>query len=80
MAIEKILRRSEVMVTGGYGDAHSTFDDDVRSGTHPPPDGYLGPKRPFWWESTIEKHQKTLRESPEKKRAIRHLVASAVAS
>ena len=80
MAIEKILRRSGVMTIGGYGDAQSTFDDDVKAGRHPPPDGYLGPKRPFWWESTIERHQKSLRESPMKKRASRYPLMSAAAS
>ena len=80
MAIEKILRRSGVMTIGGYGDAHSTFDDDVKAGRHPPPDGYLGPKRPFWWVSTIERHQKALRESAMKKQIIRRQLASAAAS
>jgi hypothetical protein len=80
MAIEKILRRSEVMTINGYGKADSTFDDDTRAGRHPPPDGYLGAKRPFWWQSTIERHQKALRESPVKKRHIRHQLASAAAS
>ena len=48
--VEKIFRRSEVKQLGGYGDANSSFDDDIKAGHHPPPDGYLGPKRPFWFE------------------------------
>jgi predicted DNA-binding transcriptional regulator AlpA len=37
--------------------AGSTFDDAIREGRAPPPDGHVSPRVPFWAENTIKEWQ-----------------------
>jgi predicted DNA-binding transcriptional regulator AlpA len=53
--LQRFIRKAAAREMSGYGD--SEFDEAVRDGRFPQPDGYLGPRSPFWTEQTIIRWQ-----------------------
>jgi predicted DNA-binding transcriptional regulator AlpA len=57
--VEKLYRTEEAKAAGGFK-SDSTFYAAVKTGQFPKPDGYIGPRSPFWTGETLRKHQAKL--------------------
>jgi hypothetical protein len=53
--LQTFHRKEAVLKITGY--KHAQFHEALSNGTFPPPDGYLGPRSPFWTDETLAKWQ-----------------------
>jgi len=60
------VRKAETRAFSGYGE--SEFHEAIRTGEFPEPDGYLGPRSPFWLRSTLKRWQVELLARPKPRR------------
>jgi len=58
--VQKFYRAPQARELSGYG--YTEFFEAQKDGRFPKPDGYLGPRSPFWAEDTLFKWQQSLRE------------------
>ena len=49
--IDPFMRKRAVLKATALG--YTKFHEEIAAGTFPKPDGFLGPRSPFWRESTI---------------------------
>jgi predicted DNA-binding transcriptional regulator AlpA len=52
----RFMRKPEVITLSGLG--YTQFHEMLKAGLFPPPDGYLGPRSPFWIETTLGEWQR----------------------
>jgi len=57
--VEKLHRIKAAKEAGGYI-SDSEFYEAIKEGRFPKPDGYIGPRSPFWTETTLRDHQRRL--------------------
>ena len=53
--VQKFYRKEDAREISGLG--YTEFYEAIKKERFPPPDGYLGPRSPFWTEATIGKWQ-----------------------
>jgi len=53
---QKFYRKREAREFSGFG--YTEFYQAQHDGRFPEPDGYLGPRSPFWTSETLEKWQR----------------------
>ena len=54
--VQKFYRSEPTRKASGLG--YTEFYRAIKEGLFPKPDGYLGPRSPFWTETTITKWQR----------------------
>ena len=53
--LQKFYRKEATREKSGFG--YTEFNEAIKDKRFPPPDGYLGPRSPFWTETTIQNWQ-----------------------
>jgi predicted DNA-binding transcriptional regulator AlpA len=56
--VQKFYRKEAAREISGFG--YTEFHTAMKDGRFPKPDGYLGPRSPFWAEETIARWQRNV--------------------
>jgi predicted DNA-binding transcriptional regulator AlpA len=54
--LDRFIRKAEAIAISGLG--YTQFHEHLKTGRFPPPDGYVGPRSPFWTETTLREWQR----------------------
>jgi len=63
--VEQLYRKPAAKAAGGYV-SDSEFYEAIKRGEFPRPDGYLGPRSPFWTGDALRAHQRRLLAQPKR--------------